>query len=147
MEYKDGWGNPLSKGEQLVIGAVEGTAAIHVAPLGVPFLAFKLGDKETSPLEKIAAMFTAAVEGVAYYWMIRRGIPAHYFLGLTNVVGTAAIGLHLLGLPDRMHDMINGGDYGGYSLKPVQLGPQLLELQLGSSPEKNTNKDPNVHYL
>ena len=141
MVYKDGFGKPLSKREQLVIGAVEGTAAIHVAPLGIPFLFSKLRDKETSPLEKIAAAVTTTLEGAAYYWMIRKGIPAHKFLAGTNVIGTLLIGGYLAldsimpgGIQDRMSHMFNGGDYGGgFSLSPTKQSGQ--------------ERDPDVIYL
>ena len=154
-EYKDGIGKPMSKTEQIVIGAIEGTAAIHVAPLGIPFLYSKLGDKETSPLEKITATVTALVEGAAYYGMMSQGIFAPKILAEVNGITTLLIGGYLLldsimpgGLPDRMSNMINGGGYGGFSgnlitLRPRELVPQQMELSLPLSPQRN----PNVYYL
>ncbi len=142
MKYTDGFGKPLSKGQQIIIGAVDGTAAIHVAPIGIPVLLSKLGDKETSPLEKIAASVIAGLEGAAYYSMMRKGIPVEYILSATNILGTAVIGLLLSGVPGMMHDMVNGGGFEGISLNTSPRNRQL-EPHL----EKSSERAVDVYYL
>ena len=60
--------------------------------------------------------------------------------------GTAAIGLSLLGLPYRMHNMING-DYGSYPISTSPTQPQQLEFAFANKQTATPKRDMEIYHL
>ena len=71
---------------QVLRGILEGTCIAHLALLP-EFGISNLFEPETPILEKIVMGSTAIAEGIGYYALARRGIPAYWLPIATNAVG------------------------------------------------------------
>ena len=146
MVYRDGFGQELSKRDQILIGITKGLAIPHGIPSAILLAREKykeesqqkLVDKgktkkeiiheleselrihemESSPLENLAKNTTIVLVAATYYGLEKAGIPAYYVPVVTNSIDLIGLGTYAKFLSGFYHFKLG---------VPLSIGPSITE--------------------